>query len=137
MKARELSSETGKPVLVLPQPPPATQTGPSDGINKQTCCVRIDVLFPLLCFFHAISSTYLSIYYYSLDLWFAFSPTRVLLAPKRLFQCLKTLAGLCSSHPAVLNGPSLHQVSTGLHKCICQTTVKWSKYSDMSQISSY
>lgn len=46
MKAREPSSETEKPVLVLPQPPPAMQTGPSDAINKQTCCVRIDVLFP-------------------------------------------------------------------------------------------
>lgn len=27
-------------------PHPAMRTGPSDAINKQTCCVRIDVLFP-------------------------------------------------------------------------------------------
>lgn len=83
-----------------------------------------------MCYFpslsHAISSTYLSIYYYSLDL-VCFQPTSVLMAPCRLFECPKTLAGLCSSHPAALNGLSLHQLPTGLHKYTheksCQSAV--------------
>lgn len=121
----EPSTETEELALALPQPPPAMQTRPSDTINKQTCCVSTDVRFPLLLSCHFIHLfIYLLLFPGSVV---CFQPTSVLLAPCRLFQCPKTLAGLCSNHPAALNGLSLHQLSTGLRKYTrtksCQTTV--------------
>lgn len=133
MKAGEPSSERESLCSCSPSPHRGIQTTPTDAINKQTCCVRTGVLFPQLLSIHLFS--YLLLFPGSLV---CFQLTSVLVAPCRLFQCPKTLAGLCSSHPVALNGLSLHQLSTGLHKHArlksCQPTVN---QANMSQISTY
>lgn len=101
MKARELEYERESLS-------PAPQTRPSDAINKQTCCVRIDALFSQLLPCHSIP--YLSMYYYSLYFCFAFKTSSVIPAPRRHSEWPETLAGRCSSNPAAPNGLSFASV---------------------------
>lgn len=106
MKAREPGTEW-ESLCMFPQ------LQHPDVINKQTCCVRIDVLFPLLLSYHSFHLfIYLLLFPGSLV---CFQCTSVLLAPCRIFKCCKTLVGLGSSYPAALNALSF-QSSTGLYK---------------------
>lgn len=87
-------------------------------LHENRCAISLASLMPflpLIYLFIIIHSGLLS------------APPQYSWLPTGFFECPKTLAGLCSSHPAALNGPSPHQLSTGLRKYTCtkscQTTV--------------